>query len=110
MTNRAEQLTAWIDEAGPELAARSDQHDADNTFVTENYAALKEQGMFSGLVPDDLGGGGVTHGEMCGLLRRLGRHCGSTALAVSMHQHLVAATVWRHRQGLRGKHGVVASQ
>ena len=103
MTKRAEQLTAWIDEAGPELAARSARHDADNTFVTENYTALKEQGMFSALVPEDLGGGGVTHGEMCELLRRLGRHCGSTALAVSMHQHLVAATVWRHRQGLPGR-------
>jgi alkylation response protein AidB-like acyl-CoA dehydrogenase len=33
------------------------------------------------------------------MLRELGRHCGATALAFSMHTHLVAATVWRWRQG-----------
>jgi alkylation response protein AidB-like acyl-CoA dehydrogenase len=32
-------------------------------------------------------------------LRELAHHCGSTALALSMHTHLVAATVWRWRQG-----------
>jgi alkylation response protein AidB-like acyl-CoA dehydrogenase len=33
------------------------------------------------------------------MLRTLGRSCGSTALALSMHTHLVAATVWRWRHG-----------
>jgi acyl-CoA dehydrogenase len=33
------------------------------------------------------------------MLRELGRFCGSTALALSMHTHLVAAQVWRHRHG-----------
>jgi alkylation response protein AidB-like acyl-CoA dehydrogenase len=33
------------------------------------------------------------------MLRELGRHCGATALALSMHTHLVAANVWLYRQG-----------
>ena len=33
------------------------------------------------------------------MLRELARHCGSTALALAMHAHLLAATVWRWRQG-----------
>jgi alkylation response protein AidB-like acyl-CoA dehydrogenase len=34
--------------------------------------------------------------------RELARHCGSTALASSMHQHLVAFTAWRYRRDLPG--------
>jgi alkylation response protein AidB-like acyl-CoA dehydrogenase len=33
------------------------------------------------------------------LLRELAHYCGSTALALAMHTHLLAATVWRWRQG-----------
>jgi alkylation response protein AidB-like acyl-CoA dehydrogenase len=33
------------------------------------------------------------------MLRTLGRACGSTALALAMHTHLVAAAVWRYRDG-----------
>ena len=32
------------------------------------------------------------------MLRTLARHCGSTALALSMHTHLVATLVWRWRR------------
>jgi acyl-CoA dehydrogenase len=36
---------------------------------------------------------------MCTVVRAIGRHCPSTALSFSMHQHLVAAQVWNYRQG-----------
>ena len=32
------------------------------------------------------------------MLRELAHHCGSTALALSIHTHVLAATVWRWRQ------------
>jgi hypothetical protein len=32
-------------------------------------------------------------------LRELAQFCPSTALALSMHQHLLAAAVWRHLHG-----------
>jgi acyl-CoA dehydrogenase len=34
---------------------------------------------------------------MCRVIRCLGTHCGSTALAFSMHSHLVATAAWRWR-------------
>jgi acyl-CoA dehydrogenase len=40
---------------------------------------------------------------MCGFLRRLAHFCPSTALALSMHQHLVAAAVYNHRHGRPGR-------
>src|SRR5690606_1606032 len=35
--------------------------------------------------------------EICDILRVIGSYCGSTALALSMHQHLVAAAVWKYK-------------
>ena len=37
------------------------------------------------------------------MLRTLAQYCGSTALALSMHQHLIAATVWKYRRGQGGE-------
>jgi hypothetical protein len=88
---------AIVRELGPTFAARAAEHDASDAFVAENYAALKERGLLSAGVPAELGGGGATHAEVCGILRELGHHCSSTALAASMHSHLVATLsfIWR---------------
>jgi alkylation response protein AidB-like acyl-CoA dehydrogenase len=94
--------TDWVAvarELGPGFAARAAAHDADDSFVAENYAELKDRRVFCAGVPAELGGGAATHRELAAMLRELGRHCGSTALALSMHTHLVAATVWQWRQG-----------
>ena len=84
---------------GPVFAARAAAHDANDSFVADNYAALKQHKVFSAGVPAELGGGGASHPELCALLRELAHSCSSTALALSMHTHLLAATVWRWRQG-----------
>lgn len=76
-------------------AANADRHDGDDSFVAEAYAALREEGLFAALVPQDLGGGGATVAEMCAVIRALAAGCGSTALAFSMHCHLVAVAAWR---------------
>jgi alkylation response protein AidB-like acyl-CoA dehydrogenase len=94
--------TRWIELArklGTGFAERAAAHDADGSFVAENYAELKQHKLFSAPVPADLGGGGASFPELCQLLRELAHSCGSTALALSMHTHLVAAAVWRHRHG-----------
>ncbi|MGH3919316.1 MAG: acyl-CoA dehydrogenase family protein, partial [Pseudonocardiaceae bacterium] len=90
---------ALAQEVGPAFAARAADHDERDAFVTENYAELKARRFFSAGVPVELGGGGASHSELCAMLRELARHCGSTALALSMHTHLLATTVWRWRQG-----------
>jgi alkylation response protein AidB-like acyl-CoA dehydrogenase len=90
---------ALMREIGPQFATRSAAHDANDSFVADNFAELKTRKLFSAGVPTELGGGGASHAELCALLRELARYCGSTALALSMHTHLVAATVWRWHQG-----------
>ena len=80
-----------------QFATRAAAHDEDDSFVAENYAALRAAKMFSAPVPADLGGGGATYAEHAAIIRTLGRACGSTALAYSMHSHLLQATIWRHR-------------
>lgn len=84
---------------GPGFAERSAACDLEGRFVADNYAELKRNKLFSAGVPSDLGGGGASHAELCQGLRELAQFCGSTALAFSMHTHLVAAAVWRHLHG-----------
>jgi alkylation response protein AidB-like acyl-CoA dehydrogenase len=94
----AQHWRAIARELGPRFAARASAHDANDAFVAENYVELKAYGAFSAGVPRDLGGGGATHAELCALIRELAHSCGATALALAMHTHLVAATVWRRLQ------------
>jgi acyl-CoA dehydrogenase len=87
---------------GATFGERAAAFDAQDRFVSLNYEELKQRKVFSMLVPEDLGGGGATLAELCDFLRVLGQNCASTALALSMHQHLVAATVFRHKKGQPG--------
>lgn len=87
----------------PVLEEHAARHDREGSFVTESYGALKERRIMSALVPKELGGGGASLREVCELLRLLARGCASTALALSMHQHLVAAAVYNHRHGKPGE-------
>lgn len=77
-----------------ERAAEADEHDQ---FVAENYKALREAGLVAAGVPKELGGGGAEVAELANMLRELAHHCGSTALAFSMHTHQVAIPAWRWR-------------
>lgn len=88
-----------IQKLGPSFAERAAASDSSGSFVAENYADLKRNKLFSAAVPREFGGGGATHAELCQGLRELAHSCSSTALALSMHTHLVAAAVWRHMHG-----------
>ena len=79
------------------IAAGAERADAEDRFVSDNYALLKEAGLVEAGVPQELGGGGAEVRELAGMLRVLGRACGSTALAFSMHTHQVAIPAWRWR-------------
>ena len=92
----------WLNqlhELGSDFERRAGEHDSDGSFVSENYAALKERGFFGAAIPEELGGSGVSHATMCDLLRTMAQYCSSTALAQSMHQHLLAASIWKYRHG-----------
>ncbi len=96
-------FAARMDELGRSFARTAAESDEQDRFVAGNFKVLKEHRVFSATVPTELGGGGVTHRQMSAGLRALARHCSSTALALSMHQHLVAAQVWNHKHGKPGK-------
>ncbi|HEV7268676.1 MAG TPA: acyl-CoA dehydrogenase family protein [Falsiroseomonas sp.] len=81
----------------PVFAARAAAHDAEDSFVADNYALLKQAGLVEAGVPQELGGAGAGIRELAGMLRILAQGCGSTALAFSMHTHQVAVPAWRWR-------------
>jgi alkylation response protein AidB-like acyl-CoA dehydrogenase len=96
-------LASILNDLGPRFAAGAADRDAAAEFVADHYDALRERKVFSALVPTELGGGGASHSEMCAFVRGLAHYCSSTALAVSMHQHLVAAAVYNYRNGRPGQ-------
>jgi acyl-CoA dehydrogenase len=94
--------TDWVAlarELAPAFATRAAAHDADDSFVSENYAELRRRRVFSALVPASLGGGDASYAEVCAMLRTLAQGCSSTALALAMHMHPVAMVVRRWRDG-----------
>ncbi len=96
---------AFVDRAagvGAALADNATRHDADGTFVQQSFEAVRDSGLLAAAVPTELGGGGGTIRDIAAIQRELAHHCGSTALATSMHQHVVTFTAWRYRKGLRG--------
>jgi alkylation response protein AidB-like acyl-CoA dehydrogenase len=80
---------------GPIFARRAAEAADEDRFVAENFAELRTAGLFEAGVPVELGGGGADVDELAAMLRTLAYHCGSTALAFSMHTHQVAIPAWR---------------
>jgi alkylation response protein AidB-like acyl-CoA dehydrogenase len=73
-------------------AAQADDHDQ---FVAQNFAELRASPMVAAGVPAELGGGGEDLRALSAMLRTMAQACPSTALAFSMHTHIVAASAWR---------------
>jgi len=96
-------LQALVQMIGPRFAEGAAERDAGDVFVAEHYEVLKQHKVFSALIPAELGGSAVGYGAICDFLRRLAHYSAATALAVSMHQHLVAAAVYNHRNGRPGR-------
>jgi alkylation response protein AidB-like acyl-CoA dehydrogenase len=100
--DRERELVAFAASFGGALEADAERHDRDGTFVEGSYRALRDAGLLAIGVPEELGGRGATIRQLAMVQRELARHCASTALATSMHQHLVAVAAWRYRQGMAG--------
>jgi len=102
--------TDWVGiirELGPAFAEQAAAHDADDSFVAENYQALKARKLFSAGIPAELGGGGAPYATMVDVVRELAHHCGSTALAFSMHTHPVATMTYGWRAGNKAPEGLL---
>ena len=92
----------WAAELGAQIAKYAAQHDRDGTFVGEAFDLFKSSGYLALAVPRELGGHGATIRQVSYAQRELAKHCGSSALAVSMHHHVTLFTAWRYRRGLPG--------
>lgn len=86
-----------IDQLGDQLAANAIAHDEEDTFVADNYKILKKNGFLTAMIPKALGGAGVSFTDMCTILVKIAHYCPSTALALSMHQHLLATNIWKYK-------------
>ncbi|MGD8862134.1 MAG: acyl-CoA dehydrogenase family protein [Myxococcales bacterium] len=91
-----------VAELGPVFADRATALDREGRFAADNYRDMKAAKLLSAGVPRELGGGGAGHAQLCAMIRALARHCPSSALSLSMHTHLVAAAVYKHRHGQPG--------
>lgn len=99
----ADARSHWVAAAGilvEPLSERAAELDRSGDFVHDGFEMLRRGGFMSMMVPTELGGGGATHADACAVLAVLAHGCPATALAFSMHSHLVAAQVWRHHRGL----------
>jgi len=99
----ATDLEQTLGALGPVFAERAARYDDTDDFVAENYAEMRSAKLFSALVPKELGGGGRLYSDVCNLIRGIGRSCGSTALAFSMHQHLIATSLSNYHRGKPGE-------
>lgn len=82
-----------------QLRTQSRHADESDAFVSESLEALRRGGVYKALIPQELGGGGIGFRDLCQFLQSLAQACGSCALTLSMHQHLIAVQVWNYHQG-----------
>ena len=102
VTDRGSELVARAAACGPVLAENAARFDKDGSWADASFDHLREQGLLKIAVPTELGGDGASIRDVTMVQRELAKHCGSTALASSMHQHVTAFTAWRYRRELPG--------
>ncbi|WP_428963276.1 acyl-CoA dehydrogenase family protein [Micromonospora fluostatini] len=75
----------------PRFAARAAEHDRDGSFPVDDFADLREAGLFGLMVPRELGGLGATFAEYAAVAGELARGNGATALVFNMHASVTGA-------------------
>ncbi len=81
------------------IRGRAADYDRDNAFFTEDLADLAATGYLRAMVPEDLGGAGLTLRETAREQARLAGAAPATALAVNMHHVWVAVARYLHERG-----------
>ena len=60
-----DRFVALAAELGQEFSERAAEHDRQNSFPTENFARMREQGYLRLAVPEELGGLGASMRQVC---------------------------------------------
>jgi alkylation response protein AidB-like acyl-CoA dehydrogenase len=75
----------------PRFAARAAHHDETGDFPTDDFADLRDAGLFGLMVPQRLGGMGAGFAEYARVAFELARGNGATALVFNMHASVTGA-------------------
>ena len=78
---RQAEFIALADSLAAPIAARAAETDRSGTFPFENFAEMRAAGFLGLTVPEEYGGLGANPLEYALAIERIGRACGSTALA-----------------------------
>lgn len=68
-----------------EFAPHAREHDRDRSIATENFAKLREAGLYAAALPRDLGGSGARTTQWLATVEALAKGDASTALGFNMH-------------------------
>jgi acyl-CoA dehydrogenase len=99
LIDRDQQFVASVRRVAVEVAARhAAEVDREARFPAEAIDALRQAQALSALVPEELGGGGVSLEALAGGCYELGRRCAATAMVFAMHQ-IQVGTIARHLNG-----------
>lgn len=95
-TEPGQRMVELAEEHAADFATRAAQHDRDNSFVAENFDAMKESGLLAACAPVEFGGLGVesVH-DITVAISRLARGCGASAICANMH----IGSVWLVTRG-----------
>jgi alkylation response protein AidB-like acyl-CoA dehydrogenase len=88
VTSAAVQAAARL---APRFAARAAAHDETGEFPTDDFADLRDAGLFGLMVPQRLGGMGAGFAEYAKVAFELARGNGATALVFNMHASITGA-------------------
>jgi len=83
-----------VDEAkrlAPRFAARAAGYDRDGSFPVDDFADLRQSGLFGLMVPEKLGGSGAGFADYAAVAYELARGSGATALIFNMHASVTGA-------------------
>jgi alkylation response protein AidB-like acyl-CoA dehydrogenase len=78
---------------------RAAGYDRENRFFQEDFEELRDAGYLKIAVPSELGGGGLTYGEVMREQRRLAYYAPADAVAVNMHLYWSGCAADLYRLG-----------
>jgi acyl-CoA dehydrogenase len=96
LVDRDQQFVAPLRRIATEVArVNADEVDREARFPSETIDALRECQALSALVPEELGGGGISLEAVAHGCFELGRRCAASAMVFAMHQ-IQVGTIARH--------------
>jgi acyl-CoA dehydrogenase len=99
LIDRDQEFLAAVRHVADEVAAKyAAEVDRDARFPREAVEALRACEALSAMIPEELGGGGVSLEAIARGCYELGRRCSATAMVFAMHQ-IQVGTIVRHLEG-----------